>query len=869
MFKTVLKKILPDAAAVVGLLLISFVYFFTPVTQDLILTGHDTTGGVGAGVEIDDYREKTGETTRWTNSIFGGMPTYQMAPSYKSSGYLVMVERIYQLFTPGCMLFLFVSLLGFYILMRAFNFRVWLAALGAVLWAFSSYFLIIISAGHIWKVMTLAYIPPTIAGIVLCYRGKLLWGGMVTAFFGALQIMANHIQMSYYFAFVMLFMVIAYFVEALRGKTLPAFFKGTAVVLIAGIVAIASNAPNLYHTYEYSKETMRGRAALKLDDKADAAAEQAGKGDALSVDYITQWSYGIDETWSLLVPNVKGGGSGSIMEVEAATAHDRFGELQGRMGQTYQMLQQNAPQYVNSTPGLNAYWGNQPMTVGPVYVGAIVCFLFVLGLIVVRTPMKWALLAATVLSLFIAWGKNFMPFTEFLVDYFPLYDKFRAVSSGLVIAEFAMPLLAVIALAEVLRNPSALGKNNRNLYIAFGFTGFLSLVMAFAPGLFVSLISDSEAQMFAQLSQAMGADFVSGYQSSLTAVRESIVAADAWRSFFFILAAAVLILLYRYGKVREVMLAAVLMVLCLFDLWQVDKRYLNDSMFVENFSYAETVKPSAANIEIMKDKGDYRVLNMASNTFNENETSLFHKSIGGYSAVKLRVYQDLIDHAIAPEMQRIFTTISETGGNLVAQQEADTIWPVLNMLNTKYVIVPLQNGEKVSVSNPWANGNGWFLREINYVADDRAEMRTLLTLDTSSKAVAGESQKAILGTDTYYDGSAVVKLVKYLPNELHYDIDSELGGIVVFSEVYYPGWTATVDGKEVEIGKVNYLLRAIRVNGGKHKVVFTFHPKSVEVTEYVALTALLILMHLFYLAIIKDGWKMWKEHKSLKQKQAK
>ncbi|MCF0159359.1 MAG: hypothetical protein HUJ99_01080, partial [Bacteroidaceae bacterium] len=400
------KIILPDLLAVVFFVALSFAYFWPAVSEGRILNQHDSEAGIGAVKEAGDYHEATGEQTRWTNSLFGGMPTYQIAPSYGSTDVFNKIIGLYHLYLPDYVWYVFALMLGFYILLRAFDFRVWMAALGAIVWAFSSYFFIIIAAGHIWKVMTLAYIPPTIAGMVLCYRGRLLTGGVVTALFAAMQIKANHVQMSYYFLFCMLFIAIGYLVEAVRQQQLARFAKATGVLVLSGVVAVSINLSNLYHTYQYSKETMRGKSELV---KANAA-DQTDSG--LERSYITQWSYGIGETWTLLVPNAKGGASSR--------------------GNTYLALSQNDDAMAHAQPELVSlynqfpqYWGEQPGTQGPVYVGALVFALFILGARLVKGPLKWALLAATLLSFLFAWGKNFMPFTDFCIDYIPMYAKFR------------------------------------------------------------------------------------------------------------------------------------------------------------------------------------------------------------------------------------------------------------------------------------------------------------------------------------------------------------------------------------------------------------------------------------------------------------
>lgn len=536
------------------------------------------------------------------------MPTYQLSPSYDSSDSLKVIENVYRLFLPNYVWYIFIMLLGFYILLRAFNFSYWLAGLGAIFWAFSSYFFIIISAGHIWKFVTLAYIPPTIAGIVLVYRGKYLWGGIVTGLFIGLQILSNHIQMTYYFLFVILFMVIAFFVDAYRKKQLPGFSKASGVVAIAALIGILTNVSTLYHTYEYSKETMRGKPELIKP----ASEDQTKSG--LERSYITQWSYGIGETLSLLVPNIKGGASVPLALNEKAMqkANPIYGSLYGQIGQ---------------------YWGEQPFTSGPVYVGAFVMMLFILGLFLVKGPMKWALLAATILSILLAWGKNFMGFTDFFLDYIPMYDKFRAVTSILVIAEFTIPLLAIMALKEIITNPQVLKEKIKYLYISFGLTGGITLLFALMPRIFFSsYISTSELQAF---QAGLPAEHLAPFLSSLEEMRISIFTADAWRSFIIILIGTILLFVYYKGKLRCQWLIIAIAVLCLADMWNINKRYLSDDQFTEKIQQTYTFTKTPTDEYILQGPSlDYWVLNMASNTFQENNTSYWHKSVGWVSCYK-------------------------------------------------------------------------------------------------------------------------------------------------------------------------------------------------------------------------------------------
>lgn len=829
------KKFLPDVVVILVFAIISFAYFLVPVTQGKILFQHDASAGVGSAQEFTEYQNRTGETTRWTNSIFGGMPTYQMSPSYQSTDGLSQVMNAYHLWLPDNVWFLFAYLLGFYILLRAFDFRQTLAALGSIMWAFSSYFLIIIAAGHLWKVMALAYLPPMIAGIVLAYRGRYLSGFIVTALFTAFEIKANHVQMTYYYLFIILFMVIAYLVKAVREKQLTGFMKSTGVVAAAAVIGIAINLSSLYHTWQYQKESMRGKSELVKKN----AANQTSSG--LDRDYITQWSYGIDETLTLLVPDAKGGATVPLSK--NATA----------MAKADPQIQSMIPQLYDAIP---QYFGTQPGTSGPVYVGAFVLFLFILGLFIVRGSMKWALLAATVLSVLLAWGHNFMGFTNFFLDYIPMYAKFRTVASILVIAEFTIPLLAALALKKMVDEPEVLTKQMKFVYISLALTAGVALLIALFPGMMEPFISDQERQMITSI-QGMDGNTANTILANIAAMREAMVSADAWRSVIIILIGFALLFLYKMKKLRADYMVICMAVLCLVDMWQVDKRYLNDEMFVPKSERDMPHQATSTDLAIMKDKSlDYRVLNLASNTFNENETSFFHKSIGGYHPAKLRRYQEMIDAYIAPEMQAAMQAIAAKNGNM---QEVDgaKVFPVLNMLNTKYFILPLQGGATMPLQNIYAQGNGWFVDKINYVADANAEYAGVGKIDVRHEAVADKKFESVLGKAQSNDSTAKVKLVKYEPNNLQYTIDSKKGGVVVFAEIYYPGWTATIDGQPAELGRVNYILRALNVKAGKHTVVLDFHPTSISTTETIAYIAIVILL----LAIIGVGYMRFKNRK--------
>lgn len=828
-----LKQWLPDVLVVILFAVLSYAYFYPAVSEDRILYRHDASAGRGAGQEQTEYLEKTGERTRWTNSLFGGMPTYQLAPSYDSQDTLIGISWLYRLGLPEFVWYVFVYLLGFYILLRAFDFRQHLAALGSIIWAFSSYFFIIIAAGHIWKVYALAYLPPMIAGIVLAYRGKYLWGLVVTALFAALEIYANHVQMTYYYLFIILFMVIAYLVDAIRNKKLAHFWKATAVCAAGALIGICLNLSNLYHTWQYSKESMRGKSELV---KANTENQTSS---GLDRDYITQWSYGIDETWTLLIPNAKGG------------AH------QIKLGEDADAMAKVDPQFQQIVAQWYQYWGEQPFTAGPVYVGAFVMMLFILGCFIVKGPMKWALLAATILSILLSWGKHFMPLTNFFIDFVPMYAKFRTVSSILVIAEFTIPLLAIMALKRLVDDPELIRTRRTSIYliVSFVLTAGLAWIFRLMPTAFFDFISTADT---AQLSQYVPQEYLAPILDSISKARVEVFKSDCMRSAWIIVIGTVLLFLYKANKLKAPYMVGAILVLCLVDMWQINKRYLYDEMFVDKTVREQPIKMSAAEEQILKDKSlDYRVLNLASNTFNENETSFYLKSIGGYHAAKLRRYQEMIDAYISKEMSGVFSGLTSAQGD-ITKVNGDSIWPVLNMLNAKYFILPLQSGQTVPVQNPYTYGNAWFVDKVNYVDNANQEIDMVGKLNLRHEAVADKKFAEQLGESVKQDSTSIVTITSYEPNKLVYDVHSDKGGVVVFSEIYYPGWTATVDGEEVELGRVNYILRALNVKPGNHKVELSFFPKSVDITETVAYVAYGILL-LVVLFLIFMEWKKRKK----------
>lgn len=814
-----MKKYIPDLIAVLAFVIISLVYFFPAVMEGRILFQHDTSAGVGVGQEAKEYYERTGERTRWTNSVFGGMPTYQISPSYDSTDSLKVVEKAYHLFLPHYVWLTFVMMLGFYILLRALKIDPILSAVGAIAWGFSSYFFILIANGHLWKYIALAYIPPTIAGIILAYRGKYIVGGIIAALFVALQVLANHVQMSYYFLFVILGFAIAYFFQLKKEDNLAQFWKASGVLIIAAVIGVAINASNLYHTYTYGKDTMRGKSELVYEGDR---ANQTSSG--LDRDYITNWSYGIGETFTLLIPNVKGGVSDPLTYNPKA-------------------MEKANPMYRGLYAQLTQYWGDQPMTRGPVYIGALIMMLFVLGLFIVKGPVKWALLGLTIFSILLSWGKNFMPLTDFFIDWIPMYSSFRAVSSILVIAEFTIPLLATLAIKELIQNRQYIWNQwRRPIIISFALTGGLSLLFALFPRVFFS--SYIPAMEISALRNVLDPQQLGGLIDNLETVRISIFTSDAWRSFFIILLGTGLILLFYAKKsFKPLWLILGIGAICLVDLWQVDKRYLHDDLFEPKTVVTNTFRKTKTDEIILQDPAiNYRVLDLSVSTFNDNTAAYWHKSIGGYHPAKLRRYQEMIDHYIAPEMQPAMKAIAEAGGDM--EQVDPNIFPVLNMLNTKYFIMPISQTETVPIQNPYAFGNAWFVKDIRYVDNANQEIDEIGKVNLYETAIVNKRFSDILGgiTQTQTDSLATITQESYEPNHLVFKSNSTSDGIAVFSEIYYPDWEITIDGNPVEFGCANYILRVLPIPAGEHTIEMRFDPQSVHTTETIAYIAFALLL---------------------------
>ncbi|MCU6768951.1 YfhO family protein [Barnesiella propionica] len=806
------KKALPYIASILFFAVLSYVYFLPDIMEGKVLFQHDTQQGIAVGQEGRVFEQETGETTWWTNSLFSGMPSFQISPRYSNNDVINVIGQAYHLWLPSPVSLLFIMMTGFFILLLALKVRWPLAVLGAIAYTFSSYFFILIEAGHLWKFITLAYIPPTIAGIILAYRGKYLQGCALTALFATLQITSNHMQMTYYFLFVILAIVITFFIDSYRKKQLGNFLKATGVLVIAGIIAIAANLPSLYNTYQYSKETMRGgHSELTSPDNNNQTVSNGG----LEKEYITQWSYGIGETWSLLIPNVKGGASGALAQNKTAR-------------------KAASPQMQPILNQVNSYWGNQPFTSGPVYVGAFIMMLFVLGCFIVKSSFKWALLAATILSVLLSWGHNFMLLSDLFIDYVPMYNKFRAVSSILVIAEFCIPVLAILTLKEIIENPGILKAQRKAFYMSLGITGGACLLFALFPSLFFSFLSNGESQMISQTPEYRD------IFAQVETIREAVFRADAWRSLLVIALGTLGLWLYSAKKIKTTAFIILTGLIILGDMYMVNKRYLNSEDFVSKTKLSNPFPMSPADQMILQDKDpNYRVLNLSTNTFNDAATSYYHKSVGGYHAAKLRRYQDLIDRQLSKQ-------------NMA----------VINMLNTRYVIVPTEDRKSVTAMlNPDALGNAWLVSDIKWVDSPDAEMNALDNFNPRITAVIDKRFKELVKTplaipaagDTIYETS-------YKPNALRYKVKTSQDAFAVFSEIYFPwGWNATIDGKEVKEARVNYVLRGLSIPAGEHEIVFRFDPKSLHITTNIAYAALVLLLILGIAAVL---WPLKQNKKS-------
>lgn len=818
-----LRSGLPFYTAILVFVMVTFAYLH-PLLEGKQIEQHDIAMYKGMSKEISDFRERTGQEPLWTNSMFGGMPAWQISVVY--TGNLVRyIKKVVNLGMSYPASTVFMYFFGFYILLLVMRVDPWLSIAGALAFGFSSYFFIILNAGHSSKANAIGYMAPVIAGIILTFRGKYAEGGLLTAIALALQLEANHLQITYYLLLLVVILGLFQLVDAIRFKTLPRFFKALGVLVPAAILAALTVGTNLYATWEYGKESMRGKPVLTKN------VEDQTKG--LDRSYVTHWSYGIGETWSLMIPNAKGGATRAIGSENPALEHASR-EFRRPLSQQ------------------NAYWGDQPGTSGPVYTGAIVVFLFVLGLFVVKGKYKWILLGGTVLSILLSWGKNFMPFTDFFLDYVPGYDKFRAVSMTLVIADLTMPLLGFLALWEVYKNPGLLGNKNKWLYAAYGLTGGLSLLFYIMPTVFFNFFSQFELDQFARLRQENPAEAgqISLFMQELEKVRTAIFQKDAIRSFMFITLTAVLIFLYSRNKLKANWLTAAITLLVLVDMVPIDTRYLNASDFIPRRKFENPFEASTANREILqRQQPNERVLDLSNSTFNDASASYFHHSVGGYHGAKLQRYQDLIEHHLQPEISALARTLNDSP-SLSAVQETLRNWQALNMLNTRYIIF---NPNASPITNQFAYGDAWPVKSVVWVDNPNDEIDAIEKHQLNEVAIVNkEFEPMMAGLSFGEEPLGLVELIEYEPNHLVYKANLNKESLVVFSQIWYTkGWKAYVNGTEQPLIRANYVLRALRLPAGESKVEMRFEPNVWKTGQAVSLASsgLLILLLLGWVAL--------------------
>jgi len=766
--------------------------YFNPVLQGKVIEQSDIRQYTGMAKEQNNFRKKTGEEPYWTNSAFGGMPTYQLG-AYYPHDYVKKLDRLFR-FLPRPADYLFIYFLGFYILLCCLKVDYRLAALGALAFGFSTYLIIILGVGHNAKAHALAYMPMLLGGIVLTFRGKYLWGFVLTAIAMALEVGANHYQMTYYFMLLVLLLGLVYLIDAIRKKKLKNFFTSVGLLLIAVVLGIATNATSLMATKEYADWSTRGKSELTINPDGSIKTNTEG----LGKDYITQYSYGIVESLNIFVPRLFGGSNGEDL---------------GENSKTYDFLIDQGisrSQALDFSRSLPLYWGNQPVTAGPAYIGAIIFFLFILGLLLVRDKAKWWLLGGVILSLVLSWGKNFGLLTDFMIDYFPLYNKFRAVSSIQVILELCAPVLAILALKELFDTSVAKNKKLQALKISmFTIIGIGVALFLFKGAFSFESFSDETLKRY------YGDEILSLIQLD----RKTVYTNDLFRTLIFITLTAGVIWLYLKERLKENILIILLGVLIVVDLVGVDMRYVNRDDFVSKRRMSEPFPEKPVNQQILQDKGIYRVYNPQEG-LNGASTSFYHKSIGGYHAAKPAGLQDLFDFYIYK-------------GKI----------EILNMLNVKYVIQQDEEGRSTPAMNPDANGNAWFVSKLIEVKSVDEEIKALDNMDVKNEAVVNTSRFANINRFNFHtDSLATVALTDYRPNHLTYKASNPNPGVLIFSEMYYEnGWHAYIDGQLKDHFRVNYVLRALNVSGGDYTIEFKFEPEVVKKGSQITLASSIVL----------------------------
>lgn len=794
-------KLMSNIGVILLFIVISLAYFY-PQLEGKVLQQHDITHHKGMSKELVDYRNETGEEALWTTRMFGGMPSFMISTIYQGNLFKFIQRVLRSTFHPAAIIFLY--MLGFFILLRALGIKKWLSIAGAIAFGFSSYFIIIIGAGHNTKAYAIGYLTPVIAGVLLAFKNKPLSGALLFTIALSLEIHVNHPQITYYGLIFILLFGIVQLIYSIKENELQRLIKPVLFLLLGAIIAVGMNFSRLYTTWEYSKETIRGPSELTTNNES--------KTSGLDKDYVVQWSYGIDETLTLLIPNFKGG---------ASTVNP------GIDSETYRTMQQRGVQNPRQTiQAVGMYHGDQPGTSGPVYVGAIVVFLFVLGLFVVKGVYKWWLLTATIVSIVLSWGGNIMGLTSFLLDHLPLYNKFRAPSMILVIAEIAMPLLGFIALNDILTGKVEKKEWLKGLKWSVIITGGLSLLFVVLPGIAGDFTNESDA-----------ARYPDWLMDSVIADRKDMLRTDAFRSFLFIALAAGSLYMWHLKKLKTKPFILILGVLVLIDLWAVDKRYLNNDDFELKRKAQNPFPMMPVDEAILRDDDlSYRVLPLQ-NPFQDARASYYHKNVGGYHAAKLGRYQELIENHLQPEMQQMIQ-------GLQAGSPMDSVFQgldVINMLNTRYIIYDLNQDP---IRNPYTLGNVWFVDNYETVSNADEEIAAMNNFNPEQTAIIDERfEEFVEGKDFEKDQSGSIILTEYQPNYLKYESQADSEQLTVFSEIYYEkGWKAFIDGEEAPHFRVNYVLRAMIVPAGEYTIEFKFEPQSYYLGNKISLASSLLLI---------------------------
>jgi hypothetical protein len=822
-----LKPYLPHLIAIGVFLAITLLYF-SPLLSGKQLRQSDISQWEGMSKAIDDFRAKYHEEPLWTNAMFGGMPAYLISVVY-TSNLIDYLNKVVWLGLPSPSNLVFQLLIGFYFMLIVMKIDWRVAILGSIGFAFSSYFIIYIGTGHNTQAQAIGYMGPVVAGIILTYRGRWLLGSAITGLMLALEISANHLQITYYLVYIIAILGIVEFIQAFRDKKLPYFFKATASLAVVAILAACANITNLLATSEYGKYSTRGPSELTVD--------QENKTSGLDKDYITGWSYGVGESFTLFVPNFKGGESDAIAKLHKDALKDVDPQFRQNIGQ------------------FGAYYGDLPFTGGPAYVGAVICLLFVIGLFVVKGDLKWWIVSATLLGLMLSWGKHFMTFTDFFLDHVPGYDKFRTVSMTLTIVEFMMPLMAVLALDKIVKETEWVKANLKKIYYGAGIVIGLALLILVAPGVFTSFYTQEEYdQVLSSVkSQNISEDVLNNFFASLETARKSILSADAMRTFFLVLIASGLIYAFTKYKMKPAILIWSLAALVLIDLWTIDKRYLGADDFTRKTATSTPWPMHPADEYILRDTTSYRVLNIAANTFNDAGTSYYHQSIGGYHGAKMKRYKELIDYTITPEIAAIKSAIQKQDS---AAFSVLTSQPTLNMMNTRYIII---NPDAAPIVNNGALGNAWFTSEVKMVPNADSEIAAVGNFNPKTTAVVDERFKdQLTGFTPTADPTATIVLQSYRLNDLVYKSTSSSPQLAVFSEIYYDkGWNVYLDGLKSDYFRTDYVLRGMKLPAGTHTIEWKFEPEVYSKGEMVSLasSALLILM------MVGAGYMEWRKGK--------